>query len=780
MGRSPARFSWFFRAPAALACVRSATRPRVSPCRPPTFSRHSAAQQRWPGRRRVGASPGTIRLGRACAPCRSSRRSRTPRRSTRPARAPHPRTGASGGATRPGPPRAHVRRQSSSRATSRRSDRPCTSSATERSLGEDAMRPRCTSTRVLGWALVLGAAACGASESGARSDAGGAVGAMVLAGATPVPTHGSRKLDILFVIDNSATMSDKQTLLAEAVPDFLTRLVNPRCLDPSGAPTGVSWSAGTGCPSGAPEFLPVMDMHLGIVSTSLGGRGGDQCAPDQANPANVALNAHDDDQAHLIIRWGVNELPTQDAQSLFGVGNFLAWFPPSVSPVRMAVASLGPNPGSAQGGEAQMGTLVGDFTGMVQGVHDHGCGFVGSNEAFYRFLIQPDPFNTITKTGDTAQLSGIDATVLQQRADFLRPDSVVVVVVVTQKSESLADPTALGGQGWTFANSVFPNSPNLAAPEGTVECKEPVDPNNPTTTGPYGSKCTSCAFLRNDPSFASRCPDDGNGTGGYLDPADDSIRLRFLHQKQRFGVSVEYPTSRYVRGLTMATVPDSAHEHERGGTYVGDLQSNCVNPLFAMQLPTDPAANLCALRRGPRTSDMVFYAAIAGVPYQLLQQAPANPASPPKDTLSDADWLRITGADPEHYDFAGADFHMIESALPRTAENLPPGVVNASRCPPGSPDLCDPINGREVDTGNAALQYACIFRLQAPKDCAASGSLGACDCNAGSPNANSPLCLQVSGAYTSTQIASRVYPSVREMIIARALGTQGIVSSLCP
>ena len=37
-----------------------------------------------------------------------------------------------------------------------------------------------------------------------------------------------------------------------------------------------------------------------------------------------------------------------------------------------------------------------------------------------------------------------------------------------------------------------------------------------------------------------------------------------------------------------------------------------------------------------------------------------------------------------NYDFTGADFHMIESELPRTSQNLPPGVVNAAQCGPGS------------------------------------------------------------------------------------------------
>src|ERR1019366_10607817 len=38
------------------------------------------------------------------------------------------------------------------------------------------------------------------------------------------------KVDILFDIDNSASMGDKQLYLAAAVPDLVTRLVQPNCV----------------------------------------------------------------------------------------------------------------------------------------------------------------------------------------------------------------------------------------------------------------------------------------------------------------------------------------------------------------------------------------------------------------------------------------------------------------------------------------------------------------------------------------------------------------------
>ena len=202
------------------------------------------------------------------------------------------------------------------------------------------------------------------------------------------------------------------------------------------------------------------------------------------------------------------------------------------------------------------------------------------------------------------------------------------------------------------------------------------------------------------------------------------------------------------------------------------------NPVFAASLPTDPAADLCHLPAGGRDPRLVFYAAIAGVPHQLLQQDPTDPNSPQKATLANADWVRIIGQDPEHYDFSGADFHMVESWDARTTQGV---MANASSCPPGSSDQCDPINGREWDTKKGDLQFACIFPLAQPKDCTLPEHAGACDCAQGALNSLTQLCQKdATGNYTNTQINGKAYPSVREMVIAHALGDQGVVSSLCP
>jgi hypothetical protein len=656
---------------------------------------------------------------------------------------------------------------------------------------------------------------------------------------TKIQNQSIDKVDLLFMIDNSASMGDKQTLLSLAVPIMINRLVNPNCVD-NNTGMAVGPSNNLPCPKGQKlEFPAVHDMHLGIITSSLGGRGGDQCPDSATNPANPNIPAHTNDNGELINRGGVQGQPTTEnpMPDETSPDNFLAYFPGCSNGTGACMGGLNNGKTIPNNAITMAGNLVNDFQTAMLGVHEHGCGFEAQNEAWYRFLVQPDPFASINPgPNGTRTLSGIDGTIIKQRADFLRPDSLLAVIVVTDENEEAADPLAIGGQGWAFDNTAFPGSPSNAAPEGTIECTK-LDPMNPSKTGPNDPNCTSCAFIC--PYDPNRCPNylngagfvgnvasncGGKGNGGFLDPGDDALNVRFFHQKERFGLFAGYPTSRYVMGLQKPAVPSvglvkdkngnmTDYEHDKNGNYIGDQagQQDCVNPIYAQNLPTMSSQELCQLQTGPRTPDLVYYAAIAGVPHQLLQSTPGdgtcpngtNPKQcPQKDVLTGADWKLIMGNDPEHYDFSGADFHMIESTQDRTSMTTDPSApawANKSNCPDTSMDDCDPINGREWATNKSDLEFSCTFQLVTvnngtitafQKDCTSPGAgdqyKGACDCAMGALNANTQLCQKNStGAYTQVQVNGKAYPSVREMIIAKAMsessvGNQGIVSSICP
>ena len=590
----------------------------------------------------------------------------------------------------------------------------------------------------------------------------------------------SSKLDMLFAIDNSASMGDKQELLVQAIPLFLERLTSPWCV-PTSDPTGVAVPSNKGvCDPGTQlEFPPIDDIHIGIVSSSLGGGGSpDQCVITAPNDPT-----HQDDRGHLLNRTRPANPGDPDgviaaAQPVDGNGgNFLAWTPGTQK------QNVTNEPSETQ--------LENDFVALAGGVQEHGCGLEAQLESWYRFLVQPDPYDQLTLTSENppkAVLSGVDSTVLKMRHDFLRPDSLVLIMQITDEEDSWSDPSWLGGYGWTTRSNQFPGGPSLGAgPRGTSECDQPVDPKNPTTTGPNNPDCVSCAFpqstkpiaqtpIGSDPNCTScaggtsNCPQKGWYTPASTSTAPqaaDGINVRYTDDMQRrYGLEPQWNVQRYVDGLTQQLVPDRAHEvHD--ATQYASTQKNCTNPLYASSLPdgsdTTPQT-LCNLGQGLRDPSLVYYLIIGGVPWQLLAQDPLNTSLPMKRTLDSADWRRIVGTDPATHQLDGIDPHMIESVLPR------PGLP-----PPSASDTADPENGREWNTlesnANIDLQYACVFDLITPKDCTNPNLLGACDCTNNATAADGPpLCDPVN---RNLQIRGKAYPTIRELRVAKGLRKSG-------
>ncbi len=312
---------------------------------------------------------------------------------------------------------------------------------------------------------------------------------------TSISTAPIDKVDILFDIDNSASMGDKQAYLAQAIPDLLTRLVQPNCLDANKKVTGKATLSDT-CsdPLSSAEFPPVHNMHIGIVSSSLGPRLGDECTTSgpssmQATPQG-SISRHNDDQAHLLNRTANPNDLTDYTEGVLGDApspdNFLDWFPPaSINTSNVQIMFTGPSPVSVGRGDGSI--LSSDFQQLVVGVHQFGCGIESQLETWYRFLIQPDPYASLktVASGDNqvAQWVGVDTTILQQRADFLRPDSLVAVIVLTDENDSEVDVRSFGGTAWNFMTS----SRSFKPPRGTQICQtKPSDPG-----------CTSCAFKKN-------------------------------------------------------------------------------------------------------------------------------------------------------------------------------------------------------------------------------------------------------------------------------------------
>ncbi len=698
----------------------------------------------------------------------------------------------------------------------------------------------------LGFLASLGIAACGGivlegsdggGDGAARRDGSGAAdgraGRPVFA---PLLEGAVGKVDLLFDIDNSASMGDKQSFLAAAVPDLINRLTSPNCLDDRTRAI-VARSTNGICPGGSSiEFPPVSDLHIGVISSSLGPRGvtgpGAVCEPSATTgtfqDGSPAIPDHNDDRGELLNRTpgSGNPAETEGTSAAAGAQHFLDWFPTGPG---WAV-----NDGkSATGGAQQVlspqatpiasaAALESDFAALVIGVHGFGCGIESQLESWYRFLVQPDPYESIVVVhGQTAAWRGVDRTIIQQRHDFLRPDSIVAIIDLTDENDSEIDVRSFGGQAYKFMNE------NFQPPRGTSACAS--DPGSPS--------CTSCAYdgHSGDPSCRLGPYSEATDWGFY-------INVRHVHMQEKYGIVPQFPLARYVLGLSSPAVPDRDHEYPpgaqsyQGGTvYAGsppalmDPQDlHCTNPLFARSLPDGSdlsPSTLCNLSGagGTRTPSQVFYAHIGGVPHELLQTHPGDgvcPATasprdcPQKDTLSDSDWATILGAgwrsppplapNPGAYDYAGIDPHMIEDYKPRE------GVLTLPFPNPGGGGA-DPINGGDWVTDTVSpehllpvdREYACIFPLvdpmsgtPMPRDCAnaTSGtnplSYFQCDCElAGLPRSAVPsVCgltdpsqpyAQFTNDYT-TQYYAKAYPTVREIQLARLMGTQGVLSSICP
>ena len=553
-----------------------------------------------------------------------------------------------------------------------------------------------------------------------------------------VPQPAIDKVDVLVMVDNSSSMADKQRILADAVPDLVRGLVQPKCVDKkTRAPTGRLADPlapdGQQCAAGSePAFVPITDMHIGVISSSLGGMGSKTCASAEPGRDN-------DDKGHLLARSAGGG--TVAAAGSLG---FLAWYP-NVEQNRNKVR----HPDPPVPPSVDVGALTRAFEELVVGVGQRGCGLEAQLESVYRFLVQPDPWTTIDVSGRKAGYGPpdqVDVELLRQRAAFLRPDSLVAVILLTDEDDSSADPLSFDGTGWVFGD-------DQRVSRGTSAC----------ASAPASPECTSCELVKTcnaqDPACAKLKTDPACTTsGGILAASEDSLNVRFHAMKRRFGVDPQFPVSRYVDAFTKTKVPRRASEHARG---VYAPTPDCTNPLFAARLPSEPNEELCKLPRGPRTSDHVYFAIIGGVPNQLLPESGESAA---------IDWTRLLGRDPARYDETGIDPHMIPSTEPR-----------AGLAGPTEADLADPVHGREWSTGGTDLEFACTFALYENQNgtivptrraCVADG--GSCDCDG---KRGTPLC---DPADTKIQIRGKAYPTRRELMVARELGDHAIVASLCP
>jgi hypothetical protein len=537
-----------------------------------------------------------------------------------------------------------------------------------------------------------------------------------------VPQTQSSKLDVLLVIDNSVSMADKQDVLEATLPAFIKRVTNPLCVDESHKPVATQpTSSSQACITGTREFT-ANDIHVGVISTSLGAHGGTVCSAPSPGETNATL----DDHGELLGKLRPGLTTWQSA-------GFLSWDPSGVT------------------GSSSSTELTANLTAEIVAAGDHGCGFEAPLEAMYRFLIDPEPPATVADVGGATVRQGTDTELLAERAAFLRPDSSVAILALSDENDcSIRD----DGVGWFVGASSH-------MPKATVACA--TNPNDPC--------CRSCAQNETTPpAGCSTLATDANCMGAVAgmyntwDNLNDSLNLRCFHQKQRFGFDLLYPTARYSAGLTNLMILNNA------GALV-------KNPLFYDSNGVQT-----------RSQSLVTLSVMVGVPWQDLATPPSLAGG--KLEYLDAAGLVAQGrwpillGDPKTFVNA-QDPLMVESVFPRTGVQPLTGsaLAPASSTNPQQ----NPINGHEQNIpDNADLQYACIFPLPTQKVCAAGDS--ACDCsptNAGDASAvtaaNSPVCQPPTGGPAgTTQYYAKAYPGLRELDVVHDMGYRGVPTSICP
>jgi hypothetical protein len=532
-----------------------------------------------------------------------------------------------------------------------------------------------------------GNAGAGKGGGAGKGRAGGSSGSLGFAGAGGKPPIAEAKVDLLFMIDTSISMGENQKEFSDSLPFLLNALTSD---------------------------LGITDLHVGMITSSIGDHGsGDVCSP-----ASASADSTYNDLAQLLpsVRLGV---PSWDDQG------FLVWDPGQTS---------------TPPGEDDIAALAQSAQAQLEAAGDHGCGYEAQLESLYRFLVDPEPVGQMANDGDpgagrTPVFSLRGATnqmVLAQRAAFLRPDSTLVIVLLTDENDcSILDENQT--QGWLVPFKGGPMVNNWRMPRAATICE----------TAP------------NDPGCVP--------TSTSLTVAEDAPNMRCFHQKQRFGIDLLYPVSRYIDALSAPEITPRLDG------------APIPNPLFF-----GPG--------GDQTRDpsQVFVLGIVGVPWQDLTTSEswtgAGVEYLSSAALTAGDRWDILLGDPAA-SVPPTDPMMLESIDPRPVGTPHPLLGNAAAVAPE--DSTDPtenaINGHEqavIQTERADLQFACIFPLPAPIPCTQVNE-DTCDCNADEYVKNSPLCSYSAPNTDGTQLYGKAYPGIRELQVLKGLGDQAVVTSLC-
>jgi hypothetical protein len=516
------------------------------------------------------------------------------------------------------------------------------------------------------------------------------------------------KVDLLLMIDNSQSMGDKFTELGRRMPELIKALAAPD-VDPV---------------TMKPKTKPVADLHVGIITSSLGGHGTSVCK------GGGQLN----DNGHLLPRVGAKG--TENGTAGYVVDSVGGAPQQTACPAPVAASALSwafdASAGATNVGPGAVKAMETSVSCIVQSAGESGCGYEAQLEAIYHFLVDPAPYATADADcgaagnacvkGTTITARGVDDALLKEREAFLRPDSILAVVMLTDENDGSI---RVGDIGWV---------PLVAGRQsmsrGWPGCAAVPDDFEPQSNADYALlksqwNCHTCLLEPGDPA----CSVPWSATA--LQPDVDGTNERMLEQTRRFGFNFLWNRQRYVDAFSPGLVRASD----------GTMKPN---PIYA---------------GGMRTKDQVVVAGILGVPKSLVTNVDGTPK-----VLGEPEWDKIVS--PDH---AKRDPHMIEQIGPRA------GLAKFT-----TDRTVDPTHGGErvIADGND-LQFACI----GPRNPSVANDPAAAaeECQPSGSASRSPLCGPDVGG-KGTQPYFKAYPTLRELRVLHELQLAKVpafVASLC-
>jgi hypothetical protein len=228
---------------------------------------------------------------------------------------------------------------------------------------------------------------------------------------------GVDRVDVLFMIDNSGSMSEEQVKLSKQLPRLVRVLASG---DLDGVPNA----------NGQPDFVPVSSLHLGVVSSDLGvngQQGVNGCGSTSfkaTDPSAVDLRAHMENKPH----GDEGRLLSSAAVALAGVTVEIDRVPTQVIAARPDCGNANVERFLTFEPDKSSVDDVAHMFGCIAELGVNGCGYEQQLESMWRALA---PSNNATFSESGSGQGGPAGF----NNGFLRDDAVLVVIVVSDEED---------------------------------------------------------------------------------------------------------------------------------------------------------------------------------------------------------------------------------------------------------------------------------------------------------------------------------------------------------